>query len=156
MTGLRSIRKSGLRLFSIRRSRLVEAPRSAGELEMLVMKYDRRTCERESCANGAIEAWLAFVGCAAGDEVVALEIGSVESVAGFSFGGELCILRRFDSLLLPCWTAYTQQTELVCFCTTLESTVSVRGTRKAGFIMMRQSGELIRNTRETKRDFFTY
>jgi hypothetical protein len=52
MRGFLSIRKRGFLLFSIRRRTPEEASSSVGELEMLVMKYVRRTWERGSTANG--------------------------------------------------------------------------------------------------------
>ena len=54
------MRKRGLRLFSILRSMLVEAPRSVEELDMLVMKYVRRIWENGSIAKGADALFISF------------------------------------------------------------------------------------------------
>lgn len=42
------------------RSMLVEAPRSVGELDMLVMKYVRRIWEKGRIAKGAAALFLSF------------------------------------------------------------------------------------------------
>jgi len=91
MIGFVSIRKSGFRLFSIRRSNDVDAPSKVGELEMLVMKYVRKTEER-----GRTESAGTVVLPASGAAAIApdgMGEDDADSEAGFSFGEELCMLR---------------------------------------------------------------
>ena len=60
-----------------------------------------------------------------------------DSVAGFSFGDEVCILQRFGGLPLPCRIMDIQNIGgVVCFCATLESALSGHWIRSAGLIVM--------------------
>ena len=83
----------------------MEAPSSAGELEMDVMKYVRSTCERGSTESPDISA--GEDGEDEEVEEVELEMDDCDSVAGFSIGGVVCILRRLDCLRLPCCATQT-------------------------------------------------
>ena len=74
----------------------VEAERSVGELDILVIKYVRKICESGRRAKGAIDA------VEGGAEEVLLGRDEGESVAARSFGVEVCILRRFVCLSAPC------------------------------------------------------
>jgi len=91
MRGLVSIRKSGFRLFSIRRSSDVEALSKVGELEMLVMKYVRRTEERGKTESAGMVVLPASGAAATAPEGMGED--DADNEAGFSFGEELCMLR---------------------------------------------------------------
>lgn len=96
-----SILKSGHLLFSIRRKRLVEALRRKGELEMLVMKYVRRTCDRGRIAVAGIVGGPALTGWFSVLVAVAGYVG--DAVTGFSRSGEVWIARKVGCLPPPCW-----------------------------------------------------
>lgn len=108
----------------------MEAPRSIGELETLVMKYVLRTCESGRQARGAI------VGSVESVEEGEVEIEGVDNaVAGFPRGVEICILCRPGCL--PYWPKQDTQIGVVSLCTKLASTASERCKPNAGFIMMK-------------------
>lgn len=94
------MRKSGFLLFNIRLRRDVEAPSIVGELEILVMKYVRSTCDRGRTESPDI------AGGSEGEdeddeEEFEMDEDDGDSVAGLSFGCDVCILRRLDCLPLP-------------------------------------------------------
>ena len=110
----------------MRRSKEVEAPRSVGELDMLVMKYVRRTCERGKRAKGAIGSFSADMD----EDEEPLEMEG-DRLAGRSLGCEVCILR-------PCCIGDAEIFGVFRFCNTLKSVASVCGDRNAGFIVARK------------------
>ncbi len=92
------MRKSGFRLFSIRRRIDVEADSIHGELEMLVMKYVRRICEKgKTDSAGIFDFSPVLLDVDAGVEE-GIDDGAKD--AGFSIAAEECILRP-PALLLP-------------------------------------------------------
>lgn len=116
----------------------MEASSNVGELEILVMKYVRSTCERGRTESPDIVE-LSGDGEEEVDEVELDETEEGDSVAGFSLACDVCILRRLDCLPLPYCATQTQQAGVVCFCTTLESAASVRCKRIAGLMMAGQT-----------------
>ena len=85
----------------------MEAPRSMGELEILVMKYVRSTWDNGRTERGVSTALLVGFGGAEEVELTPLEMDDdVEIVAGFSLAAELWMPRRSDCLLRPLCTIY--------------------------------------------------
>jgi hypothetical protein len=136
MSGLVSIRKSGLLLFNIRRRMLVDAPRRVGELETLVMKNVRKTCDRGSTAEGAVDGFSDFIGCTAAEPETAVEMADAASVAGRSFGAEVWRERRLESRLSPSCTIYDVNAGDARFCTRPAEAASCNWIRRACFIVI--------------------
>lgn len=101
------MRKRGFREFSILRSMLVEAPSSAGELEMLVMKYVRSTWESGRIANGAAARFVSFAASGGDAADGPLAMGSEDIAAGFDCGGEVWRARLLALLRPPSWNTHT-------------------------------------------------
>ena len=102
-----------------------DAPRRAGLLDMLVMKYDRRMLDsgrRERCGI------VVFVGAVApgADVSPAMDgCGGTVVVAGFERVLEVCIRRRLPDCwpCMPYCTTQTLECGIVYFCDTLKSAV---------------------------------
>lgn len=69
----------------------MDAPSSVGELEMLVMKYVRRTEEKGRTESAGMVVLPASGATATAPEGMGED--DADSEAGFSFGEELCMLR---------------------------------------------------------------
>ena len=114
----------------------MDAPRRAGELEMLVMRYVRRTCESGRRDTGAMDEATAASPLAGGNgEWESFESEAVDGAAtGRAFGADVWILRRLDARLPPsCRRKLEQMTDGLN--RMFETAVCGTGTRRAWFMV---------------------